>query len=566
MSQNPRKVLIDLLAAEGVEILDNPRRVRGFLKDLLVGRPKEGFWLNTAVQNGIVAELRQSSQFVANDFLIPNLSGKLRDQSGFSSAAATWTVESWAIALGLIGAVEGATDVQAPVEPDVSGPVIVGPPGIGTHATIMEALESVDPGTRIRIAPGVYSEAIAITKDVDLIGSDPPGSVVISAPDAAMVRWNAENGLLRNLTFQNQSEENRGLVIETGNPHVELCQFLGDGLGIDIHGGSNPTITGCEFANALCGIALYGNAAGLIDSNQFSTRNRVAILVRNSAHPKIRANRVLGGGIMYVHVSSGECLENEIEDSESDGIFVTDQADPTVKKNRIRGSLSSGVRVDCEARGTFSENIISACDHAGIRIGGSAMPQFNQDTVVDCKGPGIWVHGTSRSQWTSCRSERNGKSGLLVGEAAAPRTFLCSFIANEDAGAFFYGEARGELRSNFFESNQRSGVAIRDAANPTLLYDSIRGNTDAGVMVYAGGKGVITHALIEENVGAGIVVVANGAPLVQSCRIQNNGGVGIQLDQTASGSIIECEIKDNIDGPWSILPGATTRREGNRER
>ena len=103
MNDLPREKLCELIANPkyGRTLCDNPQRCEGLLRDFCGQYRAEIFVLVTALKEGIAGELIKSSQIsVPKEIILARLSKRLQDL-GMAKKSACWTVNSWALALGV---------------------------------------------------------------------------------------------------------------------------------------------------------------------------------------------------------------------------------------------------------------------------------------------------------------------------------------------------------------------------------------------------------------------------------------------------------------------------------
>ena len=101
MSDLARNTLCDLVKQYGSSLDSDHKRCEGLLKDHC-GEEKRGiFFLVNAAKEGIPSSLLDSQSTMPRELLINNLIERLQDNVGFEKKYARWSVESWALALGV---------------------------------------------------------------------------------------------------------------------------------------------------------------------------------------------------------------------------------------------------------------------------------------------------------------------------------------------------------------------------------------------------------------------------------------------------------------------------------
>lgn len=102
MHQTPRRTLAKIVEKYGDELISDPRRTEALLNDLCGKHTREIFVLIQAQRRRVPAELRESPRWIPTSTTINRLITNLENQLALTPEAATWAVESWAIALGLM--------------------------------------------------------------------------------------------------------------------------------------------------------------------------------------------------------------------------------------------------------------------------------------------------------------------------------------------------------------------------------------------------------------------------------------------------------------------------------
>lgn len=119
MSDIARKSLCDLIARYGSAVSEDPQRCRALLSDYCPDERKEIRALVLAAETRVTVEIRSAQGNIPATLLIPRLAKRLHDQEGLAADLAGWAVESWALALGLIGP-DDTTRLPGP-DPDDGG-------------------------------------------------------------------------------------------------------------------------------------------------------------------------------------------------------------------------------------------------------------------------------------------------------------------------------------------------------------------------------------------------------------------------------------------------------------
>lgn len=197
-----RQTLIQLVAQQGRDVVENSRRCNALLRDLAPGHKREIFVLVSALEQGVVNDLLSLQGQVPAGILLAQVTAKLQSALALTEEAARWAVESWALALGVLPSAANAMDASAlavsiklaytltehqagvvglAFSSDSQRLVSVGMDG-------MAIVWSVADGTvqhRCDGDTGVLS-SVAISPDATLIA--------LGGADAAIALWQPENG------------------------------------------------------------------------------------------------------------------------------------------------------------------------------------------------------------------------------------------------------------------------------------------------------------------------------------------------------------------------------------
>lgn len=93
----PRQTLITLIAEHGVALINDPRRVEAYLRDLCGVYKREIFVLVNALKCGLADDLR-ASPGIPREILLPRLARRLEDEMALLDEVAWWVAETWLLA------------------------------------------------------------------------------------------------------------------------------------------------------------------------------------------------------------------------------------------------------------------------------------------------------------------------------------------------------------------------------------------------------------------------------------------------------------------------------------
>ena len=102
MKDEARKQLIEIVKKYGIKMLDEPRKVEGLLRDFCGDCKREIFSIVNALKEGAANDLANSTKGSTTKLVAGRLCKKLQDDLALSEEASIWSIESIAIALGVM--------------------------------------------------------------------------------------------------------------------------------------------------------------------------------------------------------------------------------------------------------------------------------------------------------------------------------------------------------------------------------------------------------------------------------------------------------------------------------
>ncbi|HXH69819.1 MAG TPA: hypothetical protein VNI60_05670, partial [Pyrinomonadaceae bacterium] len=102
MNDLPRQKLRELVARDGDLIAENPPRTESLLRDYSGEFRREISVLVMALKEHAVADMLSAPKGLPRKVLFGRLAQRLCDNLALSESAARWSIESWALAFGLI--------------------------------------------------------------------------------------------------------------------------------------------------------------------------------------------------------------------------------------------------------------------------------------------------------------------------------------------------------------------------------------------------------------------------------------------------------------------------------
>jgi tetratricopeptide (TPR) repeat protein len=100
--EGPRQALIRLVAEQPLDVWTDSRRLAALLRDYCPAAKREILAIQLAQQERLVEDLQRLQGQLPVPALIARLSGQLQERAGLTESMATWSLTSWACALGYL--------------------------------------------------------------------------------------------------------------------------------------------------------------------------------------------------------------------------------------------------------------------------------------------------------------------------------------------------------------------------------------------------------------------------------------------------------------------------------
>jgi parallel beta-helix repeat protein len=390
------------------------------------------------------------------------------------------------LAIVATGAVVGATSLLA-------GPavLVVAQDGSGTHETITEAVAAASDGDTILVRPGLYSEAVAVDKDVTIEGDGPRMEIIVEAP----------------------VDGPRVLVEEFGSDQVPYA-FLFDAtdatlVGVTVRGessavvvrGGDPTIANLLFEHT--GSPFDGTASSILDGS---------VLIDGGSTVTVQDTEIVGGGpIAILGGSMPRVVGNTLSGGPSivgepgDGTIIRGN---TITDPSVRGiGLGPGGQIGSV---TIEQNVIERAESEGIDARSGSISIIG-NAVTDAGQYGINTGPTS-----DVRIQGNTVSGTGYGiSAEAARDVLIEGNALSD-NMVALSVLGGVVRENALSGNT-TGISLSGTADVSGN-EVVDGGT--GIAVTAGTPAITSNTITGNE--HGLVVVVGAAPVLSGNTVCEN--------------------------------------------
>ncbi|HEV2763845.1 MAG TPA: right-handed parallel beta-helix repeat-containing protein, partial [Pyrinomonadaceae bacterium] len=470
MNGQPRQKLREIVARHGPSVVRDARRCEGLLRDYSAGHRREVSALVSALEEHVPDDLLGAPAGTPREALLKRLARRLSDNRALSESAAAWSVNSWALALGLVSddelraleevehavaAEESAGDGGAgphdggaarpasrksPVNvAAVSSSVVASAAGDGDYKSITEALANVAPGGRVLVRPGVYEESILLEKRADIVGDGPRDEIVVTGGGASCLKSSAEAARVSGLTLRGAAGRGAAsfaVAVSSGGLVLEDCDVSSDTLScVAVHGPeAAPLIRRCRIHDgADSGLYFFEGAAGTVEDCEVYGHANVGVAITGGARPVVRRSKVYrGANAGLVAWQGGDALLEgcEVYGNRLANLGVSEGARLTARACRVHDGENSGVFVHREG-----EAVLEGCELYGHREAGAAVTTGGRLFLSGCRvyrgdDSGVFAREGGRALLRGCEVKGNAGSGVAVGEGSVLAVIECAIHDN----------------------------------------------------------------------------------------------------------------------------------------
>jgi hypothetical protein len=294
----------------------------------------------------------------------------------------------------------------------------------------------------VRIPPGVYRERLALTRPVQLVPRDGPGTVTVELEAVCPVLADVQ---IRDLRFT--------------------------GAGLAVGRGAVLSLLGCTIAD--------------VKTTGLSVRERARLTARglritgtagNGLHLGALASAVLSEcriadtAFSAVHMAGGALLELEyceVQGSSEHGIRVTEHASLRLDGGSVLDSRMSGVSTETTGRLVIADCEIRRARRAGIVVGSGTAARIERCEVADVGGSGVVVWSGATAKLSGGVISGTGKNGLFIADDAHGVFEDCE-ITGSAFPALHIGERADPLLRGLRIHDVDQDASIAESARPTV--------------------------------------------------------------------------------------------------
>jgi parallel beta-helix repeat protein len=343
--------------------------------------------------------------------------------------------------------------------------IVVSRLGRGQYTSLNAAIKAAQPGTRILVQPGLYTEEIVIDRPLEIVGDGPLADVIIQGQEGNCLQMGTDYALVRGLTFRcragSRGKQCYAVDITKGQLVLEGCDVTSDSLAcVGVHGSAaEPVIRRCKVHDGKsAGLFFYDNSQGIVEECEIYGNTHAAIAISGGSNPSVRNCKIHDGKQVGVHIYEGAA--GTIEDCHIyghilNGLEIKQKSTPTVRRCKVQDGVliwdgGLGLLEECDITGNTAPELavskqanptvrrcnIHDSNHVAVLVYDGGLGVFEECTIVGNALHGVEIKTTGNPTVRHCRINRNKNRGIYVHDDGAGSIESCDVTGNVQ-GAFY---------------------------------------------------------------------------------------------------------------------------------
>ncbi|WP_424890253.1 right-handed parallel beta-helix repeat-containing protein [Streptomyces sp. XH2] len=445
--------------------------------------------------------------------------------------------------------------MTVPAQPTATHRVGTGDPT--DHPGLASALAAAAEGDEIRIAPGVYREAVRIERGVTLraLGAEAgghAGAVVLAAPGDGRPALEVAAGarvVVDGLVAEGDAADRPAVVLAGGR-----TEWTGGRIGtgrLEVHGNAalamtDTTLTGAALAGMLLRTA---GAVAFTDCRLHGT-DGTGIVVGGSTRVRLLRTGIRGttGSAIRVREDSAVTLHDCLIDGAGrSGLLVEDQGSALLADCRVRACATDAVRVLGSSPGAEAADPQAA--DGGVRLRDCELSGNGGDSVR--------AGGRGEVELAFCTLRDSGGSGVSAGDDARVRVTGTRIVRTGAAAVAVHGSARLTAREAVIRSSAANGLVAAD--HSVVQLDDSAMDECAYSLVHAGGSAEVRlrGLRITRTPEHGAHLVADARAVIESTWISDCGMSGVDLAGSVRAELRGVAVHRTRNGVTAASRGRT---------
>ena len=376
------------------------------------------------------------------------------------------------------------------------------------YSTLAKAIGAAHDGDQILLRPGVYKEAVVLTKSVEIY-ADGDG-VIIECPDDNVFSVTAQQAVVRGLTIRQLGGNNKcAVVVKAGGSLFENCRLQSQsGTGVFlVNAGTNPTFKNCTIAeNHESGLTVGSEAQGVFENCRIFNNNGPNVMIYNAADPLL--------------------INCDLYESRKNGVWIYDYG-----------------------RGKFQACNIYANSYPNVGLASNGNARFENCQIHDGRGVCVWSKDGGLGRFLSCDIYQSGNEepNIQTETGGNPTFEQCTIRDSSGCGIWCADKGEGHFIACEIARGAGPNVSILTEGNPLFEKCRIHSGEKNGVWVRHGGLGKFVACDIYENARINVAVNLSGNPKFELCNVHHGRQDGIVVKEDGKGEFVNCRSFDNAE-------------------
>jgi parallel beta-helix repeat protein len=589
MNDAIRQRLCDLLAQHGPTLVNDPRRCESLVRDFCGTGSREGKILLLTIKEQVPHDLLTQSASDPWPTVLGRLTQKLQQGLAMEADAATWAVESWAIALGMIsgvdtsrpgprkqgGSAETVVGRKTTIPVSTTPPLIVSKLGPEHFHSISEAIQKARPGARILVLPGLYNEEIVLDKALEIVGEGRLADVIVqNTSGSSCLTMRTDYAVVRNLTLRGRAALVGKNVVTVSIPQgrlvLENCDVSSDSDAcIYVHGTlANPIIRFCEIHDSVSGSGFFCDkqSEGVIEDCNIHSNTQAQVLIQSGSSCVFRRCHVQKGksaGVIVRDKGHGTFEDCLIRDNSFSGIEIQSESNPAIYRCEIHSNGMWGLLFGKKSKGLADRCYIhsNGQSQAQVEIREESEPTIRQCKISGGNGVGISIQSKAKGLLEECDIADAAGVGIWIGEESDPTLRRCVIHDGKVNGVVISGRSKGTLANCEIARHlqQYPAVVVMDGSSPLLSRCRVHTCGASGVWIRGKGVGTVLDCEVHDTASAGVEIGEESAPILKNCVVRNSKTTGVLIRGKSTGELKECKILSNAYAGVTVQEGGKPR-------
>ena len=379
-----------------------------------------------------------------------------------------------------------------PMKKGVSMTNIVVSKQIGSHfRTITEAVQAASSGDMIIIEPGIYNESITINENIELIGNNSNGQIILESHNAACLYMEAPNAKISNLIVKGVGDQNQYAVyIDQGSSRFHHCQFSSTQTAVGVMNQQTaPYFESCTFQQSEIGLVSFFHSNFSMENCTFEGHSDIGLKLSDESNPKISNTTFINNhkGLLIQENGKGSFTNCKISFN-GIGVYATSQAAPILDGCTIQNN-EKNILIN-QSLGILNNSVIAGgplgidiSNNSSVHIFDSLLEQNTEYNISvesssiqmkDCrlKGSNIGLHVKNGKVCQITTTSFTNHSNAVIEEGENDIVFNDCFYEPQNGHPSL--ENQDESNSNQQETHHQTTEELLQELNAYVGLDQVK--------------------------------------------------------------------------------------------